>query len=67
MDALELCVKEIHAVAVDVKAYPVSEEDFKDALRYVIMKYYKSRSIEILCGLDEYGMMLDDVKIGGTD
>lgn len=67
MDALELCVKEIQAVAVDVKEHPVPEEMFKEALRHVILKYYKARSIEILCELDERGIVAEDIKIGGTD
>jgi hypothetical protein len=67
MDALELCVREIQAVAADVRAHPVSDEAFKAFLRRVLMKYYKGHTIEILGQLEAQHDSKEFFGCEGTD
>jgi hypothetical protein len=65
MNAKEQTVEKIEALLdcrFDQKGY-----EFKDFLSRIIDQYYKARTIEILEQLDQQGLMLDDIKIGGTD
>jgi len=65
MNAKEQTVEKIEALLdyrFDQKGY-----EFQDSLSRIIDQYYKARTIEILEQLDQQGLMLDDIKIGGTD